>query len=227
VPQAEPRREATAGDPRRRLIIEVLVGYLAAWLVGIGFGFALSKTSTWEHGAQWERAWLTTLNAHPLPALLDRLMLAMPYLGTNLTILPAMIVLAPILWKKFRQPLIGIQLFIVCIGSLSLNPTMKYLLGRPRPDLFPLRGMWTWASYPSGHMILTTALYFTVSLMLWRWRRWWWPFPLSALIVLVTGYSRIYLSVHWPTDLIGGMLIGITWLLTSWRAFHRYHVATR
>jgi undecaprenyl-diphosphatase len=194
--------------------------------VGIGFGLALSKTSAWTHGAAWERDWLRVLHEHPLPLLLDRLMLAMPYLGTNLTILPLMIVLAPVLWKKFHQPMIALQLFLVCIGSLSLNPTMKGLLGRPRPDLYPLRGMWTWASYPSGHLILTTALYFTISLMLLRARGWKWPFFVSALIVLVTGYSRIYLSVHWPTDLIGGVLIGITWLVTSWRAFHGYHRAT-
>ena len=76
--------------------------------------------------------------------------------------------------------------------------------------------MWTWAAYPSGHLILTTALYFTVSLMLRRLYGWKWPFAVTAVVILLTAYSRIYLSVHWPTDMIGGLLIGLVWLFGTW-----------
>jgi undecaprenyl-diphosphatase len=79
--------------------------------------------------------------------------------------------------------------------------------------------MYNWASYPSGHAILTVALYFTLALMLRRARGWRWPFVVAPLIVLLTCYSRLYLSVHWPTDLIGGVLIGVVWLLGTWYAF--------
>jgi undecaprenyl-diphosphatase len=210
---------------RRRLIRELGAAYLAAWAVGVGFGFALEKTNTWHQGAAWERSVLRWLHVHPLPYWLDQVMLAMPLLGTNLTILPAMIVVGLWLWKKHGQPLIAAQLLVVCIGSLSLNPTMKYLLGRDRPALFPLRGMYNWASYPSGHVILTTALYFTIALLLRRWRGWRWPFVVGPAIILTTAYSRLYLAVHWPTDLVGGLLIGITWLLGTWFAFDNFRTA--
>ena len=213
--------------PRRRLIIGVALGYFAAWGVGVAFGLLVQRTGTWKGGAAWERALLTWFHHHPLPRALDLLMLAAPYAGTNLTILPIMIVAGLVLWRKFHRQDIAIHLLTVSIGSLSLNPSMKYLLGRPRPDLYPLRGLWTWASYPSGHVILTPALYFTLSLMLYRAFRWRWPFAVTVLIILTTAYSRLYLQVHWPTDLVGGLLIGFTWLLTSWRAFHGYHVAMR
>lgn len=207
---------------RRRLVINVLLAYVAAWLVGTGFGLALMRTDGWRVGAAWEQSMLRWAHAHPLPHLLDLFMLAMPYVGTNLTMLPLMLVVGLVLWRKYDRPLIAIQLLIVSIGSLSLNPTMKHLLDRPRPALFPLRGMWTWASYPSGHVTLTTALYVTIALMLLQTRGWRWPFVAAFVIVLLTAYSRVYLAVHWPTDMIGGLLIGLTWLIGTWTAFSQY-----
>jgi undecaprenyl-diphosphatase len=82
--------------------------------------------------------------------------------------------------------------------------------------------MYNWASYPSGHAILTTALYFTIALLLYRSRGWRWPFPVAALIFLANAYSRLYLAVHWPTDLVGGLFIGLVWLTGTWRAFSRH-----
>lgn len=213
------------GGGKRRLVLEVAVAYVAAWAVGLAFGYWLEHTSAWT-GAGWERETLRWFHDHVLPGWLDRIMILTPYVGTNLTILPLIIAVGLVLWRKFNQPLVASQLLAVSIGSLSLNPTMKYLLDRPRPDLYPLRGMWTWASYPSGHLILTTALYFTVSMMLFQWKGWRWPFFASAFIVFISGYSRLYLSVHWPTDLVGGFLIGLTWLLLTWRAFARHRART-
>lgn len=198
----------------------MLLAYVAAWAVGIGFGLLLRAAGAWN-GAAWERDVLRWFHDRPLPWLFDRMMLAAPLFGTNLTILPAMLIVGWWLWKERREPVLGAHLVVVAVGSLSLNPTMKYLLDRDRPSLFPLRGMYNWASYPSGHAILTVALYFTLALMLRRARGWRWPFLVAPLIVLLTCYSRLYLSVHWPTDLIGGMLIGIVWLFGTWYAFTR------
>jgi undecaprenyl-diphosphatase len=148
--------------------------------------------------------------------------LQIPLTGTNLTILPLTLAIGWWLWKRKHRGIIALQLLVVTTGSLSLNPTMKYLLGRDRPDLFPRRGMYNWASYPSGHAILTIAVYLTVSLLLYRTRGWRWPFVVAIAVFFANAYSRLYLAVHWPTDLVGGLLIGLVWLTGTWRAFARH-----
>ena len=194
--------------------------------MGISFGYGLKGTRSWERGAAWERSLLRAVHDE-LPRWLDQVMIGSVYIGTNLVLLPAMLVLGVWLWRVKRVPLVAIHLVIVCLGALSMNGTMKYLLSRERPTLFPQRGLYAWASYPSGHVILTTSLYFTVALLLWRARGWRWPFAAAAFIVALTCYSRLYLSVHWPTDLIGGMLVGVVWLTLSWTAFTNFDARRR
>lgn len=210
---------ASAGKTLAR---DLFVAYVAAWGVGILYGASIRVSSTWDEGAAWERNMLRWFHAWTLPPWLDAVVLQVPLTGTNLTILPLTLAIGLWLWKRKRRGIIALQLLVVTVGSLSLNPTMKYMLGRDRPDLFPRRGMYNWASYPSGHAILTIAVYLTVALLLYRTRGWRWPFMVAPAVFLANSYSRLYLAVHWPTDLIGGLLIGIVWLYGTWRAFSRH-----
>lgn len=217
------RAEARAKSPRpwRRIAIDVVVAFIAAWAMGTAFGFGLVDTRSWRGGAGWERSLLRWAHTHALPRWLDEVMLAVPLAGTNIVVLPAMLLVAAWFWKGRREPIIGVQLLVVAAGSALLNPSLKYMFDRMRPALYPLRGMYYWASYPSGHAILATALYFTIALLLYRARRWRWPFAAAAALVLIICYSRLYLAVHWPTDLVGGLLIGVVWLVGTWMAFQR------
>lgn len=205
-----------------RLALDTVLALVVSSLAGNAFGFGLSRTGSWEQGAAWERAVLRWFHAHPMPQVVDVLMLAVPFSGTNLTMLPVVLLASLWLWRWRHRATLAAQLLVVTVGSLLLNMTLKWQVGRDRPDLFPGRGLYAWSSYPSGHAIFVTSFYFTVALLLYRERHWRWPFVAATLLVLLNCLSRLYLSVHWPTDLIGGLLTGTVWLLGTWMAFQRY-----
>jgi undecaprenyl-diphosphatase len=202
------------------------VAYTAAWAIGIGFGYGLKGTHWWDKGASWEYAVLRAFH-QSAPNWFDAGMRGSVYLGTNLLVLPVMLALGLWLWRVKHAPLTALHLLVVCVGSLTMNGAMKWLLSRDRPTIYPPRGLYAWASFPSGHLILTTSLYFTMAMMLWRRLGWEWPFVAASFMVLLTAYSRLYLSVHWPTDLIGGILIGAVWLIGSWKAFTDFDARRR
>jgi undecaprenyl-diphosphatase len=220
--ELSPTHAVSNASAGKALARDLVLTYVAAWGVGILYGTMIRTTSTWDRGAEWERSMLRWFHAWTLPPWLDAVVLQIPLTGTNLTILPLTLAIGWWLWKRKHRGIIALQLLVVTTGSLSLNPTMKYLLGRDRPDLFPRRGMYNWASYPSGHAILTIAVYITVALLLYRTRGWRGPFFLAIAVFLANAYSRLYLAVHWPTDLVGGLLIGLVWLTGTWRAFARH-----
>ncbi len=118
------------------------------------------------------------------------------------------------LFKKFNECLF---LFSTAAGALILNGWLKTYFHRPRPSVHILiteNGF----GYPSRHTMLALALYGSISFLLWR------KFQgegahlakkllsLTIGLVLLVGLSMIYLGVHYPTDIFGGLLAGTAWL---------------
>lgn len=154
---------------------------------------------------------------HPLPTVIDRLMLVFPWFGTNITLIPGVAVVAWWVWAKARRRHLAVQLIVVQLGSYLLNPSLKALFDRARPDLFERRGWYGWSSYPSGHAIASVAVLITIALILHRVKGWRWPYVVALIIMLSSMYSRLYLAVHWPTDVLAGAIVGGAWLaVTAW-----------
>jgi undecaprenyl-diphosphatase len=97
---------------------------------------------------------------------------------------------------------------------------LKGSFDRVRPDLFPKRGWFGWTSFPSGHAIASISVLFTIAILLHRERGWKWPYLVATIIACGSAYSRVYLAVHWPTDVIGGLIVGAVWLWAGYRAFN-------
>jgi membrane-associated phospholipid phosphatase len=96
-------------------------------------------------------------------------------------------------------------------GSALLNLATKQFFRRDRPALWESLAPETTFSFPSGHAMGSMTLAMTVILLSWH-TRWRWPVLLLALaFVLQVGASRIYLGVHYPSDILGGWLAGTAW----------------
>lgn len=204
--------------PWRRAIIVSVAGLLITGVIGAAFALVVQSNGDWRVGLPWERALLLRID-RTAPAAVDWVMLALPWLGTNLTLLPIIALLSLWLWRKNDRGDLALHLMIAVLGSLILNAVLKDVFNRPRPELWPHRGQYRWASYPSGHAIVGLAVYFTIARMLQQARGWRWPYALAATLLIVNLYSRLYLGVHWPTDVLGGLVLGACWLSATLYAF--------
>ena len=114
----------------------------------------------------------------------------------------------------------AIYVAIAVVGAALLSGGLKLAFERSRPDLVPHGQHVYMSSFPSGHSMLAAAVYLTLGMVASRFvpRR-----RLKALFlavaILVTGAvgaSRVYLGVHWPTDVFAGWSVGAAWALLCW-----------
>jgi undecaprenyl-diphosphatase len=111
-------------------------------------------------------------------------------------------------------------LLSVVAGSLLLNEALKLGFNRPRPDLVP-HGMIVYqASFPSGHAMLSASVYLTLGALLARIQKQrnqaFLIMGMAILVTVLVGISRIYLAVHWPSDVLAGWVAGSLWATLCW-----------
>lgn len=215
------QRDDSPENPWRRAIIAAVAGFAIAFAAGAALALWIQSTGDWSAGLAWERKMLLSMD-QSAPVVVDWIMLALPWLGTNLTLAPIIAVFAFWLWRRKGRPELALELVLAVLGSLLLNALLKDLFDRPRPELWPRRGQYQWAAYPSGHAIVGIAVYFTITGMVYRELKWRWPFVVAAALLAVSLYSRLYLGVHWPTDVLGGLLLGGIWLAVVQVVFRPY-----
>lgn len=111
-------------------------------------------------------------------------------------------------------------ILVAVLGGLVIALLLKQSFDRPRPDLVPHGSYVYTKSFPSGHAMLSAIAYLTLGSMIVRTcghkRTKVYIITISMLITLLVGISRIYLGVHWPTDVLGGWAAGASWALICW-----------
>ena len=122
-----------------------------------------------------------------------------------------------VMQRRYRT--VGL-LLIVTLGGLLVSVLLKDLFDRPRPEFASGASHVMTASFPSGHSMLSAIVYLTLAVLLARTSR---PprFKIYFLIMgmvltLLVGFSRVYLGVHYPSDVLAGWSIGLIWAMTCW-----------
>lgn len=111
----------------------------------------------------------------------------------------------------------GSMLFLLAAtgGGIALSSVAKGLFDRPRPDLVPHGSFVYTASFPSGHSMMAAVTYLTLGVLIARVlpqrRQKVYVLSIAAILTVLVGVSRVYLGVHWPTDVAAGWLAGAAW----------------
>lgn len=123
--------------------------------------------------------------------------------------LDALIVVALLWMRRWRKAAFAITSFV---GSALLNLGSKQIFQRERPSLWESIAPESTFSFPSGHAMGSMTLALTVVFLAWN-TRWRWLAVLGASVfVLLVGASRVYLGVHYPSDILGGWCAAMIWV---------------
>jgi undecaprenyl-diphosphatase len=157
----------------------------------------------------------TTAFLHGLASpTLDAVMNAATFVGSS-PMLAAVVGLAVVLLLARRRRAEAVFIVVAFVGTLVLNDGLKSLFQRPRPG-FDWAEVWPETGFPSGHSMDSFVVYLAIALVIWRLagRRMGIVASVLALGVTISvGISRIYLGAHWLSDVIGGYLAAMLWLL--------------
>jgi undecaprenyl-diphosphatase len=106
------------------------------------------------------------------------------------------------------------------VGGQLLSAVLKAAFARPRPDIVPHLSPSAFSSFPSGHSTSAAAVYLTLGLLLARLtdrtRLRVYFLTLATLVTVLVGISRVYLGVHYPTDVLAGWAAGSVWAACCW-----------
>jgi undecaprenyl-diphosphatase len=116
-----------------------------------------------------------------------------------------------------RKGYAALFVLVSVAGGVLISQTMKWAYARPRPDLVPHGAEVFTASFPSGHSMMAAVVYLTLGALLARTqggrRVKTYVLVVAVLLTVLVGLSRVYLGVHWPTDVLAGWALGGMWAL--------------
>ncbi len=153
------------------------------------------------------------------PAWLELVMQDITSLGSFTVVSAVTLITVGYLLIDRKRATAAFVLVAIC-GGVVLSEALKHLFARPRPELVAHLVEVHTASFPSGHAMLSAVTYLTLGALLARIqsrnRLKAYVIAVAILLTLLIGGSRVYLGVHWPTDVLAGWCAGAAWAMGCW-----------
>jgi undecaprenyl-diphosphatase len=205
-----------------RWVADRLTVVVAAWLAA---GLAFSAFVIWAfteladvviegESRRFDRAVLLWIHT-TFPSWLDGPMRILTALGYYWFVLLLLVVIVAFFYQRGWR-LSAILLLVSTAGSAVLTTVLKSVFQRARPELFDSGYQASFYSFPSGHATVAVGLYGMLTVVLayrLRGTARWVVAVSGILVVLLIGFSRLYLGVHYPTDVVAGYLAALLWLV--------------
>jgi undecaprenyl-diphosphatase len=205
-------------------IVGLLLAAIALWL------FAKLANEVMEQETQaFDTRVLLAIHQFHNP-FFDQLAIGISFIGQPQVLFVVCLILVVGLWFKRRAE--AVALAIAGLGAVGLNFVLKDAFARARPELWQRIVDVRYYSFPSGHAMVSMVIYTFIGYLLIAHLRQG-RFLVAALAVVLIGaigLSRLYLGVHWPTDVLGGYAAGFVWVMTcvvGLQVWHRWRVEFR
>lgn len=176
-----------------------------------------------------ERIMLAFRNAGDLsdpvgPAWFEEAVRDFTALGST-TVLSLLVICVTTFFALTRRARVALTVLACTLAGTAVSSLAKLMFARPRPDLVPHSVEVYTASFPSGHALMSTVVYLTLAVLVARTQA---DLHVRAaimafavVIALLVGISRIYLGVHWPSDVLAGWCLGALWAALCWLVVRR------
>ncbi|MBX9591975.1 MAG: phosphatase PAP2 family protein [Hyphomonadaceae bacterium] len=208
-----------SGVERMTLLMLILVA-------SVLLGFAALANAVGQGGTRTFDAWLLMALrspgnlADPIgPKWFEEMMRDFTAVGSTGVLTLMMLAIAGFL-AMTRKSHAALFVLASVIGGVLISQTMKWTYARPRPELVPHGAEVYTASFPSGHSMMAAVVYLTLGALLARTQVdravKVYILAVAIIVTVLVGVSRVYLGVHWPTDVLAGWALGAAWALLCW-----------
>jgi undecaprenyl-diphosphatase len=185
-----------------------------AFAIALTYGFAkIAGKVVSGSTSGFDDAAMKFMGSHQVPWI-SNMMVEVTTLGTGIVVAMIIAVSALFLWL-YDYKNSATLLLVTTIGGLLLNNVLKLGFDRPRPQFFDWGTHVMSSSFPSGHAMSAAIVYPTVAYLAARLQKsGWWRLVtmlVAAFLVLLICMSRVYLGVHYPSDVLAGVVVGLAW----------------
>jgi undecaprenyl-diphosphatase len=205
------------------LNIQLLWAFLISFVSFIGFSFMAILISRHDI-LTFDSTIISYIQGLEMPAL-TAIMKLFTFIGSGNAIVVIAVIVIFFLYKVLHHRSELLFFIIVVLGAGIFNGMLKDIFQRARPDFHRLIEIGGY-SFPSGHAMSALAVYGALAFLLWRHTSTRFGRVLlilfSAMMIFMIGISRVYLGVHYPSDIIGGYFASGFWLAVAIWSYQRY-----